>query len=221
MVCVPKIPDTIEECHEIIDCLNSMFLVKYTDKVINCNICEVNNGIITNVFKGTSDECNNSIWHTHKLHNQPQSCFVTRTIPRDIDLKILRVFRFFCTIFSRNKLRKEIKSALRGNLKEKIEILLKIDYCDTALYGSKNLIITDALKTIAFQLGQIRGLLENIELYTKEDVILHYPKYEPFINRIENSNADILYLDLKFLCDIVTEQYSHLLHMNETDYNQR
>jgi hypothetical protein len=58
---------------------------------------------------------------------------------------------------------------------------------------------TDSLKRISFHVGQTISLLENIEIYTKSDLIKEHPELSDYINRIplnsyENLNNKIYQL---------------------------
>lgn len=58
----------------------------------------------------------------------------------------------------------------------------------------KNMSGADILKVIAFQVGQILGLFDNIELYTKADIAETYAELRPFLyrNGIDKDDLEIL-----------------------------
>ena len=119
LVRVDHIPANVDAAHDICKSFNQLLAEKYTDKAINSNLCVIEDGRITRVFKGTCDELTNCLFYTYGLHVQEYACPVVSPVIRDVDEKILRVARFILTFFSRTELRSEIKKALRGDLTEK------------------------------------------------------------------------------------------------------
>ena len=74
------------------------------DKNENRNLITINNGIITNCYKGTVDELNNAILDTYKLHEQNTELLINRKVGRDIPLKLIRAIRAMLSIQKRNKI---------------------------------------------------------------------------------------------------------------------
>ena len=140
---------------------------------LNANIITVDNGQVSWCYKGTVDECNNSILDTYKLHQQIHKNPVDRTMERDYATKFLRTIRGLLSYNSRTEHRAFVKSALRSNdLYEKLEVLKNIDLTEIKDFGKKDTNI-NAYKFFAFQLGQSRALLEdNVELFTKLPTII-------------------------------------------------
>jgi len=68
------------------------------DKNENRNLITINNGIITNCYKGTVDELNNAILDTYKLHEQNTELLINRKVGRDIPLKLIRAIRAMLSI---------------------------------------------------------------------------------------------------------------------------
>ena len=167
-----------------------------SDKVVNTNICSLKNGIVHTVFKGTPDEVNNSCFVTYDLHKQYHPLQIKECIERDIELKILRTTRVLLSFLSRSKYRPEVKAALKGDVYDKIKVLNNIDLVGIELH--KNVTDGDYAKTMVFQLGQTIGLMEGIELYTKNSIIEFYPLSEDCIKRERHDCIIKLFLD-KFL----------------------
>ncbi len=143
------------------------------DKNENRNLITINNGIITNCYKGTVDELNNAILDTYKLHEQNTELLINRKVGRDIPLKLIRAIRAMLSHLSRSQYRKEIKLALRSNWYKRLDVLLSInlEYIDFDKLNN-NMSREDILKLFAFQIGQCMGLIyARKELYTKNDVI--------------------------------------------------
>ena len=112
---------------------------------------------------------------------------------RDIDEKILRVARFIITFYSRTQLRPQIKSALRGDLKEKLEVLKKIDFVKMVDFPGKKERLEDIYKVLAFQFGQVFSLIDGHEedSYTKNGIIKNYMELSNLLKRGKVSNIDL------------------------------
>ena len=112
---------------------------------------------------------------------------------RDIDEKILRVARFIITFYSRTQLRPQIKSALRGDLKEKLEVLKKIDFVKMVDFPGKKERLEDIYKVLAFQFGQVFSLIDGHEedSYTKNGIIKNYMDLSNLLKRGKVSNIDL------------------------------
>jgi hypothetical protein len=150
---------------------------------INANLITIENGKVNWVYKGTVDECNNSILATFNLHKQDVDCPVTVKAERAYAQKMLRTVRGLLSYVSRTELRETIKAALvTSNMDQKIEALKKINLNDIKDFGKSPIIET--YKFYAFQMGQTLALLEdNIELFTKNSVAQYYPELADYLAR--------------------------------------
>ena len=146
------------------------FFDKLPEKKINSNLIVVKDGMLVDCFKGTVDELNNAILYTYGLHRQEFDCFVKRALKRDVEVKIARCLRGLLSMYSRTDLRADIKNALRGNIREQLDVLEKIDFVNMVPTGKKES-LEDIYKMFAFQLGQTFGVIDGKELYTKESKI--------------------------------------------------
>lgn len=175
----------IEKSHDICKLFNIELSKILKDKPINSNLAVIKNGRIVEVFKGTSDELNNVLFYTYDNHEQYFDNPIKEPIIRDIDEKILRVSRFIITFFSRTDLRVLVKSALRGDLKDKLKVLKSLDFVTMNDFSGKKERLEDIYKTIAFQFGQVFSLIDGYESdsYTKNGVIKNYPDLENILNR--------------------------------------
>lgn len=155
----------------------------------NRNIIVINNGQVTDCFIGTIDEVNNGLIDTYSLHKQEHPLLVTKRLERDKEIKYVRAIRGILSNLSRTQYRSEIKSALNGNWKERLDCVKNIDL-STINFDELNKRMTgkDILKVLAFQIGQSLGLLENIELYTKSSIA---KQYEDLTNFLYRKDADI------------------------------
>ncbi len=156
-------------------------------KEINANLITIENGKVNWVYKGTVDECNNSILATYNLHKQDVDCPVTQKAERAYAQKMLRTIRGLLSYVSRTELRETIKAALvTSNLDEKVAALKQINLNEIADFGKSPVIET--YKFYAFQMGQTLALLEdNIELFTKNSVAQYYPELSDYLARKEAS----------------------------------
>jgi len=162
----------------------------------NRNIITINDGVVTNCFKGTIDEVNNGLFYTYQLHQQEYPLLVTRLVERDVLIKSVRVVRCLFSHCSRTQYRDEVKKALNSpSWNYKIKVLQSIDFTQISDFG-KNGTREDVLKIFAFQLGQILALFNGSELYTKNDIARQFPFYK-FLYRQPNNIKDLMpFVDL-------------------------
>lgn len=182
MVYLDKLP-ALEDCKKLSIEINPYLETMFSDnKQSNSNFGVLKDGVLVEVFKGTVDEVNNSIFLTYQDHEQLRELKIKRLIPRDKQQKLLRVARIVLSFYSKTKYREVVKKALRGNLIEKIEALKQINMVEIVDFDKKNQ-ATDIYKNIAFQWGQILGLYQNKEFYTKESISQEYLKLRPALFR--------------------------------------
>lgn len=160
-------------------------------KDFNANLITVKNGLVNWVYKGTIDECNNSILATYHLHKQDYPCPILESMERSYAQKMLRTVRGLLSYVSRTELRKVIKEALvSSSMDEKIEALKKINLNEIKDFEKTSL--TEAYKFYAFQMGQTLALLEdNVELFTKNSVSNYYPELSNYLSRKEEIPANL------------------------------
>jgi hypothetical protein len=156
-------------------------------KEINANLITIENGKVNWVYKGTVDECNNSILATYNLHQQDIDCPVTVKAERAYAQKMLRTVRGLLSYVSRTELRETIKAALvTSSMDQKVEAMKQINLNAIADFGKSPIIET--YKFYAFQMGQTLALLEdNVELFTKNSVAQYYPELADYLARKETS----------------------------------
>lgn len=159
---------------------------------VNANLLVVEDGIVTWCFKGTVDECNNSIISTYGHHSQTHDNPIERKLDRSFALKLVRTVRGLLTYHSKTDKRKLIKAALKSeDLILKIETLKSINLADVDDFHKNTL--TEVYKFFAFQIGQTYALLkDNVELFTKNEVASHYPKLAPYLKRVDGYPVDDL-----------------------------
>lgn len=185
IVFVDNIPEVIDDAHTLCKKYNAELLEILDDKPLNCNLGVVKDGHIVDVFKGTPDEVNNALYYTYDYHKQYYPNAVKSLVNRDSDMKILRASRGILSFFSRSEMRAEIKKALRGDLREKIPVLKKLDFTKMTDFPGKKEAVDDIYKVISFQFGQLFSLIDGHEpdSYSKNGIIKNYPDLEPMLNR--------------------------------------
>ncbi len=172
--------------------------LRFRDKKLNLNLIRIENGIIVDCYKGTIDECNNCLYYTYQYHKQDFPNPIERLVERNIDLKCIRTCRELLSFFTRTERRSEIKSALRGNLVDKLNILTTMklsSIVDIDIERKKGEKLPDVLKVFCFQLAQCEKLIEGIELFTKHDIVDHYCYFEPFLYRSIYTKEDLDMID--------------------------
>lgn len=180
-----------------------------TDKEVNVNICSLKDGYVHRVFKGTCDEVSNSMYLTYILHEQKHPLLIKGLVERDIELKVLRTARVLLSFWSRTKYRPEVKSALRGDIYDKIECIKSINVLNLDL--QKNVSDLDYAKTMAFQLGQTIALINGVELYTKKDISLQYPELKPLLYREKRDDEIIQEYLNNFIKAVNSMKFSKVL----------
>ena len=197
IVSVDRVPQNVTEAHNICKKYNEELSKILPDKELNCNIGVFKDGELVDVFKGTVDELINCIYYTYNNHKQFYPNPILHPIKRDINEKILRVARFLITFYSRTEMRTQIKAALRGDLKLKLEVLKKIDYTKMTEFTGKNEKEEDIYKVTAFQFGQVFSLIDGHEpeSYTKNGIIKNYPDLSNLLNRGTIANNDLVVLN--------------------------
>ena len=179
---LPSLEESKKMCNVFNESLKSI-----SSKKINSNLATIKSNVLTSVFKGTLDEVNNSVIDTYHLHKQVHPLIITQRIKRDKDAKVLRSVRSILSFLSRTQYREQVKQSLQNDLSNKLDALDNIDL-SLPLELTKYPIV-DVYKTISFQIGQCSALLDDIELFTKEDIANRYPMLTDFIFR--KTDADI------------------------------
>jgi hypothetical protein len=181
LVYIESLP-SLEECKSLSKRMDSEISGLYPDgKEVNTNLAVVTDGAISEVFKGTVDEVNNSVFVTYCDHEQK--------FPLLISLKTLRAARISLSLYSRTDYRPQVKSALKGNLVDKLDVLKLVDFSCRTEFGKKGS-DADVYKNVAFQLGQVLGLKQGIELYSKEAISSLFADLTSALNRTQLQPAD-------------------------------
>ena len=187
---------------------------------LNANLIVVEGAIVTWCYKGTIDECNNSIINTYHLHEQEFDIPVDHLLPRQYGLKMLRTIRGILSHCSRTHYRADVKKALRSDsIQFKINVLRSIDLCSIEDYQKNTK--TEVYKFFAFQLGQTLSLLtKNKELFTKNSVSSVYTDLSAALQRLP-SDPSILQHYLNVFIDLVEKNVRFIEkqpHLCRTDF---
>lgn len=171
---------------------------------LNANLIVVKDGVVDWSYKGTKDECNNSILETYSLHVQEFENPIIKKTNRLYGLKMIRTIRGLLSYISRTEHRENVKKALSsGDLDYKLNVLSSIDL-NTIIDFNKSSII-ETYKFFAFQMGQTKALLnDNVELFTKNSVALYYPKLTKYLNREESNPNNLQDFFKEFIEDLKT-----------------
>lgn len=163
-------------------------------KYENANVLTIKDGIVSSCYKGTIDECNNSLYVTYPLHHQNYPLMIERMVSRDLGLKYIRAVRIILSHLSRTFERTRVKEALRSqSFLDKVKCLNSIDFSTIDFSGQiGHMTSEDTLKVIAFQFGQALGLAHDKELYTKRSIANQYPNLYPFLYREKNYDIEAL-----------------------------
>lgn len=163
----------------------------------NANILYIKDGKVQWSFKGTEDECNNSLIRTYPLHQQKFEMPDISIVERDYGLKTVRTIRGLLSYFSRTDIRKSIKKALRTpDFQIKLDALKECTLSYDIDYVKNSHV--EVFKFFAFQIGQTLALIEDgKELFTKSEVALHYPELKPYLYREDDISVDALNIYLK------------------------
>jgi len=150
----------------------------------NPNLAVIKDGHVVWCYKGVPDELNNSMYRTVPLHKENKDNPISGPVERDVCMKVIRAVRIILSHMSRSQYRSEIKSALRGGWKERLDTLwdIKLEEIDFDSLN-KNMSGKDVLKVIAFQTGQTLALIDGVEVYTKGEISDFLPILGPALYR--------------------------------------
>jgi len=194
------------------------------DRVIDINLGVLKKGILIDVFKGSVDEINNSLFYTYNYHKNLQLYIqqIDKPIKRDIHNKMLRSSRIILSLLSRTNYNILVKEVLKTNLKAQVNLIQKIDLSKIQDFGIKNQTNKDVLKTITFQMCQTIALSSGFDIYSKSSISVMFPTVKKFIYRSDNINKyDLLHLEelkCKYI-DILHEEFSTIGEENEKTYS--
>jgi hypothetical protein len=183
IVFVDTLP-TLEASKTIVTQIAPQIQAHFEDtKKPNINFGVLRDGIVIETLKGIPDETNNAVLATYGCHFQPHPLAITRAVSRDLSAKYQRTARVILSLYSRTAYREAVKQALRGDFDARCAMLAQIDFSLPIADFGKHATPDDVYKSIAFQLGQAISLAQGVELYTKEDLIAHFPAFTTALQR--------------------------------------
>ncbi len=202
-----ELPVVYEDRKRLLHKLNKEYSLDW-----NTNFIIIDNGYVINTVNPKSwiDSVNNSLYTTYHLHNQEFPLPINGLMKRNNLLAVYKCIRFILSCLSRTHYRPIIKSVINGqhSFVKKIDILKSIDFTKIETFNQNNTSDIDIWKKIAFYIGQNISLItENIEIYTKKDLIKEHPILDVFINRNNNSDKRIINFILKYYCDFILKAY--------------
>lgn len=201
------------DVHYVVDALPSFTECKTfcsQDPLENRNLVVINDGIVTDCYKGTPDEINNGLLVTYFLHEQEHPLLVNRVVPRDVLIKCVRAVRCVLSHYSRTSQRTLVKTALRSESWDvKLEALSQIDY--QGIYDFKKDNRENVFKIFSFQIGQTLGLLNNTELFTKSQISNEFPLLKPYLQREVHADPQALIS----MIHLFIEKLRHLEHIEK------
>ncbi|KAH3746197.1 2'-5' RNA ligase [Pelomyxa schiedti] len=182
--------------------------------VENRNIATVSNGVISKCLKGLPDELNNAIRRTFKLHVENNSlvCPILRNTGRDINGKarvslqsILGLLIHNTDAETRAVIESAVKSALHSQDIQSMANALKT----ITLQAVIPVLGVEERKRIAFQVGQLLALIQNVELYTKKEISDYFPETRPLLYRkpvLSPEESDLFIQSLLRLCNSISSR---------------
>jgi hypothetical protein len=163
-------------------------LVSDYQKEWNATLATIENGYLKDTIypKSWIDSLNNALFTTYYLHPQVYENPIRGLVKRNKLLAIYKTARTTLALLTRTHLRAEIRPIINGihQFHLKIKALKIVNLTEIADFNQKNTKNEDIWKTFAFYIGQNISLIENnIEIYTKKDLLLYHPSLENLIYR--------------------------------------
>lgn len=180
----------------------------------NINLIEIQDGIIVKTIdsKGYPDSVNNSLYETYHLHKQSHPFPLKRTVERNVNLAIqkciLSIFLFFKNTnldSFYNQIPKQVKKD-ESLILERIKWLERIDFRKVP-FDDHNMNI-EKYKKIAFHIGQTISLMDNIEIYTKSDLVYYHHDLSSLIKRERDINLESAHAKLLEFIRKIKDHYN-------------
>lgn len=170
-------------------------LVLSHQKPWNATLATLKEGYLADTIypKAWIDSLNNSLFTTYHLHSQVYEKPVIGLVKRNKLLTIYKTARTTLTLLTRTHLRTCIRPIVNGihSFHLKLDALKIVNLTEIDDFNQKNTKNEDIWKTMAFYLGQNLSLIEqNIEIYTKKDLVRYHPLLENLIYRRSITSQD-------------------------------
>ncbi len=177
------------------------------------NIIKIEDGIVTKSVpsKGLPDGVNNSLYETYHLHEQDHPFPLTRRVDRNVKAsidkclnKIFTFYKYSDHLNIHESIPKEVKQ-VKAPFSILQNYLEKIDFnIEPSLDAAQNL---KKFKSIAFEIGQTISLIDNVEIYTKQELIYFHPELKSIIKREVYNDVNALNVKLNLLIEKTREFY--------------
>jgi len=168
----------------------------------NTNLVVIENGVVIDTIypKSWIDSVNNSVFYTYKnhLHKQVYELPIKEPVKRHKLLAIYKTVRVIMAHLSRTHYRTLVKPVLSGfhDFDLKLKTLPKIDFSTIIKFEQRNTTDIDIWKILAFYIAQNISLVkDDVEIYSKKDLIKYHPTLYNFIYRKELTKNDITELN--------------------------
>lgn len=164
----------------------------------NINIIAIEEGVVVKSIpsKGSPDAVNNSLFNTYYYHEQRFNFPLNQLVERDVKQAIEKCLTSIFTFYKGTKLNafyksipKEVKNG-KANFVTRMEWLQKIDFNNIPYVES--VVKLNAYKSIAFHIGQTISLIDGVQIYTKQDLLIYHPELSSIIKREEQNNLNVL-----------------------------
>jgi hypothetical protein len=194
------------------------------DGIVDVNLMDLDeDGYVCENHKGQNDEIHNAFQTTYPLH--PQRFPLPPNLgPRVQRLVALKYYSGMRRIFIRLTEVEATRSFMKETLRNHHPLVASPAFDKLDFSQILPLTNIDHAKTFAFQMGQIMGLFDGLDLFTKNDIVQAYPTLEPFIMRRReeslrdayklNEFRDELQLKTKFLKILVGPHHTGLLYID-------
>jgi hypothetical protein len=157
--------------------VNLQLIQVYDNQIVNC------------LSKTTLDGLTNAIIKTYNNFPQRHSMNLVWQ-KRDVNVATERAVNFVLTNWVKTHQRGLIKPNLKKPLLEKLDIISQLDWTITDF--KQNTDYTDAIKSIAFYVGQNWSLINGTHIHDKTDLKHYHPILEPYINRDFNNLQNLI-----------------------------
>jgi hypothetical protein len=164
---------------------------KVDKKYVDVNFAVMNSDYrLSSCYKGSVDEVNNMLYYTSGIGDRIKSAYVTRLYPRDIVEKKKRIVRGILSYLSRTAHRKDIKKVL-GKYELSVDLFNSIEIKYIIELNKNNVTYSDFCKFLAFQYAQLDGLVNGVEVFTKQQAVALHHELDEFIYR-KSTNLDLV-----------------------------
>ncbi len=161
------------------------------------NIIKIEDGLVGKSIpsKGSPDAVNNSLYETYHLHKQFYPFPIRAKLVRCKILAIVKCVRAVLTSFDKKNAgdyyTEYIRPKLKSNsFKDWTQLLTGVDLNRIAFENEEAKI--NKLKSLSFHIGQTISLINDIEIYTKQELVYWHPELLKLIKREDCNGIDLI-----------------------------